>query len=177
VAAKPVCSVSNSVPNNRYLWCSRYKQVTTYRFLNAVEWIQYIHNCQQMHIKLDFCSLHYSMLLFLQLCIYIACNLQNLLVLKGICFFCLQRMLAQCSATLSRYVADGLKVHSPVDSSGLLHRQANPLAWQSQKLLPDTNTSTHTAEPTRVTQRHWCTRLHFDLRAAVNKKKILRSPN
>lgn len=81
-----------------------------------------------MHIKLEFCSLHFSMLLFLQLCKYISCNLQNLLVLKGICFFCLQRMLAHCSSTLSRYVADGLKVYSPVDSSGLLHRHANPFA-------------------------------------------------
>ena len=107
----------------------------------------------------------------LQLCIYISCNLQNVLVLKGISFFCLQRMLAHCSATLFRYVADGLKVNSPVDSSGLLHSHANPLAWQSQKLPPDTNTSTHTAEPTRVTQRHWRTRLHLDLRTAVNKKK------
>jgi hypothetical protein len=143
VAAKPVCSVSNSVTNNRCLWCSRHKQVITYRVLNPVARIQYKNNCQQMHIKLDFCSLNFSMRLFLQLCIYISCNLLNVLVLKGICFFCLQRMLAHCSATLSRYVADGLKVNSPVDSSGVLHRHANPLAWQSQK-LPLIQTRLHT---------------------------------
>jgi hypothetical protein len=86
--------------------------------------------------------------------ICISCNLQNVLVLKDTCFFCLQRMLVHCSATVCRSVADGLKVYIPADSFGLLHRHANPLAWQSEKLPSDTNTSTHTAEPTRVTQRH-----------------------
>ena len=66
--------------------------------------------------------------IYIYIYVYISCNLQNVLVLKGICLFCLQRMLAHSSAALPRYVADGLKVYSPVDSCGLLHRHTNPLA-------------------------------------------------